>query len=323
MIWLTWRHSRWMIALGILALAVLIPLFVLDANTIQAAWEQHHFTFCSTAGYLPCGLSPIPGETWQWRSLVPVMFTLFPFFVGIFLGAPLLAKEYERGTHLFVWTQSISRTRWLSTTLMLVAGAVVLGFSVLSLVTTWWGPIQDQIASSPWNTFMERGSVPVANALFSLMFGIMIGALMRRSLPAMIVTLLLLIPLQYAITTGYPHLLTPLKITSSDVTLLGQMGRQKQFLFVSWYYADANGHAMNMADTMVYCHIPQGLGHGIGYSSDEIQQCVDTRHLKNVVEYQNFAERFWPLQLVLTAVLLALAALCTGITYWQVQWRLI
>ena len=35
-------------------------------------------------------------------------------FVGVLLGAPLLAQEFEHGTHRMVWTQGVTRGRWLA-----------------------------------------------------------------------------------------------------------------------------------------------------------------------------------------------------------------
>ena len=36
-----------------------------------------------------------------------------PAVIGIFWGAPMIAREIEAGTYRLVWTQSITRTRWL------------------------------------------------------------------------------------------------------------------------------------------------------------------------------------------------------------------
>src|ERR1019366_53726 len=37
-----------------------------------------------------------------------------PGFVGVFWGAPLVARELEAGTFRLAWTQSFSRSRWLT-----------------------------------------------------------------------------------------------------------------------------------------------------------------------------------------------------------------
>ena len=37
-----------------------------------------------------------------------------PAIVGIFWGAPLIARELETGTYRLVWTQGVTRARWLA-----------------------------------------------------------------------------------------------------------------------------------------------------------------------------------------------------------------
>jgi hypothetical protein len=316
MIWLTWRHYRWLFAFGILALAVVILLFVLNAHAINVASQQPQYAYCFHKNNIPCRIVVFPGMTTQmWESLVDQTFPLLPFVVGCFLGAPLLAREYEQRTHLFAWTQSVSRTRWLSSRLLMIGGAVFLGFGVLSCVTTWWSFIQDySVITHPWSTFMMRGSVFVANMLFSLMFGITVGALIRRTQLAMIVTLLLLIPIQMAIATWYPSLFPPSsqldygwKIEHGEVVGYDD---NPQDLIVSRGMVGADGKTPVDA---LYNPCPDDR-----LTGEALREC-NKKSFHTIVWYHRFSEHFWPLQLVTTALLLALAALCTGMTYWQVQ----
>ena len=50
---------------------------------------------------------------------------VLPALIGIFWGAPLIARELEAGTHRLVWNQSVTRTRWLAVKLGLVGLAAV------------------------------------------------------------------------------------------------------------------------------------------------------------------------------------------------------
>ena len=43
-----------------------------------------------------------------------------PAIIGIFWGAPLIARELEAGTFRLTWNQSITRTRWLTVKLALI-----------------------------------------------------------------------------------------------------------------------------------------------------------------------------------------------------------
>ena len=322
MIWLIWRQYRVAMGVGVGLLVALIFAFVIDANALQAALQQHHFTQCFNPDALPCGIMIIPNTTWQWRTLAGTLLPWLPLVIGVFLGAPFFPSEYDQRTHLFAWTQSMSPTRWLSIKLAMIGGATLIGFGLLSCITTWWGTIQDEIASSPWQTFMIRGSIPVANALFSLMVGIMVGAFIRRTRSAMALTLVLLFLVQAGIGIGCPYLLPPSsqldyynKIQQQH--LVGKFGDNSQDLILSQQYIEPNGTSIK--DVNAYCGITPNT-----FSGDiqqKFNQCVDEHHIKPLVTYQRFAERFWPLQFVTTALLFALTILMAAITYWQLQRR--
>ena len=44
-----------------------------------------------------------------------------PALIGVFVGAPLLARELEHGTYRFAWTQGVTRRRWLLSKTLLLA----------------------------------------------------------------------------------------------------------------------------------------------------------------------------------------------------------
>jgi hypothetical protein len=59
-----------------------------------------------------------------------------PGLIGVFWGTPLVARELESGTHRLVWTQSVSRTRWLAVKLGLVGLSAMVTAGLLSLAVT-------------------------------------------------------------------------------------------------------------------------------------------------------------------------------------------
>jgi len=61
-----------------------------------------------------------------------------PMLVGIFWGAPLVARELETGTYRLAWTQSITRRRWLTTKLAIFVVATVGIGAIFSLLLSWW-----------------------------------------------------------------------------------------------------------------------------------------------------------------------------------------
>lgn len=90
-----------------------------------------------------------------------------PGLIGVFWGAPLITRELETGTLRLAWTQSITRTRWL---------AVKLALAGLASIAT------------------------------AGLFSVTAGAFIRRTLPAMVVTLAI-----FAAVQGYvmPQLIRP------------------------------------------------------------------------------------------------------------------
>src|SRR5260370_10899396 len=63
-----------------------------------------------------------------------------PLLFGLFWGAPLLATEFEDGTHGLAWTQGVTRGRWLSRIVawaLLAAG--VWGGALAMVVSSWRG----------------------------------------------------------------------------------------------------------------------------------------------------------------------------------------
>ena len=144
------------------------------------------------------------------RRLAAVL--ALPAIIGVFWGAPLVARELEAGTHRLVWTQTVTRTRWLATKVGLIGLAAMAAAGLLSLVMTWWsGPIdrprsragRARTGSSAsrgcrrW-MFDARGIAPIGYAAFAFALGVTAGLVLRRTVPAMAVTLAVFVAVQIA-----------------------------------------------------------------------------------------------------------------------------
>jgi hypothetical protein len=115
---------------------------------------------------------------------------ILPFLLGALIGAPLVARELERGTSRLAWSLAPSRTRWLITRLV-PAGVVVFCFAfvagaALDRLTASTDPRIDPLAN--FNGYGLRGVVLAARATFVFAIGVPIGAIIGRALPALIVT---------------------------------------------------------------------------------------------------------------------------------------
>ena len=72
------------------------------------------------------------------RLLALVLFIVRPVLTGMFLGAPVIARELEQGTHQLVWTQGVSRRRWAVAKIALLAAILACGGGAFALIVQWW-----------------------------------------------------------------------------------------------------------------------------------------------------------------------------------------
>jgi hypothetical protein len=78
------------------------------------------------------------------------------------------------------------------------ATAAVAG--LLSALVTWWGAPLDGAAAAAYGTFDQRDLAPIGYALFAYTVGVLAGLLLRRTLPAMAVTLATLLTTRILVT---------------------------------------------------------------------------------------------------------------------------
>ncbi|WP_241777707.1 ABC transporter permease subunit [Streptomyces sp. CT34] len=140
-----------------------------------------------------------------------------PVLIGVFLGAPLIAAEREHGTLPLVTTQSVSRARWLATTLALPLAVTTVCVTALSVTFQWlWMPVHQLADFGDWlvgGPFDATGPVPVARTLFLTACGIALGMLLKRVVPAMAATVVLWYATDVLWSRLRPRLATPLSLT--------------------------------------------------------------------------------------------------------------
>lgn len=202
--WVTWRQHRAALLGAGLAFAILaIALLVTGVLAHEAMgrwgspwqyWAQygHHYVLA--------------------RSAFTLLLLLAPVLAGLFLGAPLLAREAENGTVRLAWTQAASRTRWLAAQVVPVACLLALAGLGIGAEFRWWaGPLV--IRARSWSPeFFTLNPLPMAGwALLAFTLGLALGAAIRRTLPAMAATLACYGTLLYQASFSWrPRYLAPL-----------------------------------------------------------------------------------------------------------------
>src|SRR5205823_11216827 len=123
------------------------------------------------------------------QFLIP-LFLVLPVLLGVFWGAPLVAREVEQGTHRLAWTQGVGRVRWATTKMAALAAVTAAGFGLFAWLLSWWSRpfVTSSDGRFSYGIFDLRGIVPVGYALLALAAGVAAGALIRRTVPAMLAT---------------------------------------------------------------------------------------------------------------------------------------
>jgi hypothetical protein len=284
------------------------------------------------------------------RTWLGILAIVVPGVIGIFWGAPLVAREVEAGTFRLAWTQSVTRTRWLAAKLGAIGLASTAVAGLLSLIVTWWASPLDQATLNRFATFDQRDIVAIGYAAFAFALGVTAGVLIRRTLPAMATTLGAFGVVRLAIHWIRPELIAPAHRTSaldpgSMSYFRGSSGPANLFPATpnipnAWIYTtrivDAAGHALNPQYLKDACPLlgagppPGGPGSGQNFRTQApvaaqaaqaaLRDCVTTvsATYHQVVTYQP-ASRYWTFQWYELAIFLGAALLLSGGCIWLVR----
>ncbi|MEV6260128.1 transporter [Streptomyces sp. NPDC051784] len=324
MIWLTWRQFRMQAALAATSVVALAILLSVTGPRLA--------TLYSTAGSDLMHRLTSADQTVYFVGAVVLL--LVPALIGMFWGAPLIARELESGTHHLAWNQGVTRTRWLLSKLGLTSLAAVTTTGLVSLAVTWWSSPIDRAVNGGGSdntdnflpridpvTFGARGIVPLGYALFAFVLGVTLGMVIRRTVAAMGATLAAFAAVQIAMPLWIrPHLapsvttdiafapgtLANYGLDSVSHVDIGEPG--------AWVTAertlDASGHtAVHMPAAYTDC--------------DAIRTCVkalaDAGYHQRVT-YQP-AGNFWALQWSEAGTYLGLTVALTTLCVWWVRRR--
>jgi hypothetical protein len=262
---------------------------------------------------------------------------LVPALVGMFWGAPLVARELEAGTHRLVWNQSVPRRRWLAVKLAVPGLASMAVAGTLSALLTWAAAPVDRVTGDRFSTveFGARGIVPVAYALFGFVLGVVLGLLAGRTLPAMALVFVAVIATQFAV----PNLIRPhfhpagrvtVPMTADAINQARMLGSITGAPVVggldvpdAWvtHTSDlltADGRSLpGAAFDECFSHAPKTGATG---TFGDTAICLGKLNLHVDLSYQP-DRRFWPFQWIELALYLGLGALLAAAGLWRVQRR--
>ena len=192
MLWVTWRQHR-----GLL-ITVAAVFCAAVAGMLGAGLRIHHdyalLSACRPAASPACqGLANFFNSTdWHQGQYVHVAVQAAPVLVAMFAGPPVVARELETRTYRYAWTQGIGRVRWTVAKLALLGSAAhdrgVRDQPAADLVLRAVPATQKLTVLTP-TVFDTSGVSYAAWTLTAFCLGAFLGALLRRTLAAMAVTL--------------------------------------------------------------------------------------------------------------------------------------
>jgi hypothetical protein len=315
----------------------------------------HGGSCANLADYFTGSLIRSPYEVLFLLSTAIVL--LAPAVIGLFWGAPLISRELETGTAALAWNQSVTRTHWLAVKLTIGALTAMAVTEVLCLMQAWWAaPISQAVADgasvglaqsrfSQLN-FATHGVTPLGYAAFAFALGVAAGALIRRTIPAMAVTLAIFAALQVAMPLWVRPNLAPPDHTVIPVTSLGAAipsetgaGGTTFTLFAlsipgqpgAWLLSSGpvNAAGQPVSTTPAACTSVEGTSpspsanqgaspQGAATGPVAFRGCLASHGIREAITYQP-ASRYWRFQWTETAIYLALALALAGYCFRRIS----
>jgi hypothetical protein len=335
MAWVVWRQYRWPAAITGALLAAFAAVLLVTGLRMAAQWRTV-LAACTAAGN--CSISSpnsAPQSVYLGSPAMQVLVGLtlgVPVVLGLLWGAPLVAQEIESGTRSFAWTQTVTRRRWLLVKAgwTLLAAAACAG--VVAAAVTWWSGPKTALYANSFNPgiFDLLDIAPVGYALFATALGIAAGTLLRRTLPALGVTLGGFIAVRLLITvfvrqhymaavtvygTPLAHFTPPGSVwviargvINKYGQVLGGSGPRVNGVAISALPASCRNLLYNGPRSIPASHLRPTFA------------CMQAQGFRGFTTYQP-ANHFWAFQGIETGIFVALAAALLAVTFVVVSRR--
>jgi ABC-type transport system involved in multi-copper enzyme maturation permease subunit len=343
MIWLTWRQFRTQALTALAFLAVAAAYFLITGPQLRHAYAAD-LASCTAQNDCFGVLNGLQDQYSGPFQLAEMLVLAVPGLLGIFWGAPLIAGELERGTHLMTWNQSVTRARWLMVKVAGIGFASVATAGVLSLLLTWWAEPLDAVSGDRFATlgFNARDVTPLGYAAFAFALGVALGLLIRRTLPAMAATLAVFVAVQVLVTVAVRPDLLPTATLSTPInqTTMAQAIRFDRSESATgpvtidlpaptgaWVRSetrvlDSAGRPIPTAEVLDcwnrFFGRPGATGKAGSPDFGPLGACLAPDNLHVAISYQP-ASRYWQLQWMETGLYFVLAVLLGAGSLWRMR----
>ncbi|MGW3652823.1 ABC transporter permease [Streptomyces sp. NPDC000878] len=264
-----------------------------------AALDELSASGCRDGGMpsLGCDTLGPAGNRWDSGVVLGSLLIFFaPFLIAAWAGGSLIGREMEDGTAHLAWTQSVSPARWLAAKLAVPAVLITAGMLLLTVLhrLMWSAGADLRPGNFNWydgQIFEPNGTLATAYALLGLALGVLAGLVARRSLPALGFAFAGLGIVVQQLQSLRPHLWPAVTRTSA-----------------TGFEDDGSLTVGKGSYTSTGARIPDLF-------CDDKAPCVARHDVAGVYRDYHPSSHFWPLQLVETGILLALATVAVLIAF--------
>jgi hypothetical protein len=224
-----------------------------------------------------------------------------PVLLGVILGAALVARETEHATNVLVWTQSLTRRRWLYSKVAFALAATVVTSAAVTALVTWWSRTPNSLYGNRFEgaQFDTQSILPIAFALFAVALGIASGSLFRRVLPAIASTVGIYAAVRVLVAVYLrPHYM---KALTAVFSLTGPTKLPSGSWTLSQHIVDAHGRSLSGP-----LAVPSQCSPKVNGRPGALN-CLNRLGYRQVFRYQP-PSHYWHFQCTEAGLFLALAA---------------
>jgi hypothetical protein len=334
---MSWRQFRGQAVVGGIVLALLAAYIVYLGLDIRSSYHDY-LAQCPGSGDCAGPMGQFSLDYENTLLYLAGALGLIPGLLGMFWGAPLITRELENGTQRLVWNQSVTRRRWLLIKLLVVGLACMIVAGVASLLLTWAAAPVDDVADNRFSTvlFGARYLPPIAYAAFAFVLGTLIGLLVRRTVPAMALTLVAFVIFQFLVPNlvrphlmPADHLVKPMTVSAinearslgsiTGAPVLNGLSIQQGWITDVSKLTTAQGKPLD-EKTFNDCYMNAPKTGATEGPYGDIAVCLSKLNLHVDIAYQPW-NRYWAFQFLESGFYLVLAGLLIGVAVRRIQRR--
>jgi ABC-type transport system involved in multi-copper enzyme maturation permease subunit len=326
MIWVSWRRQRAQLITLLGMLVVGAGVIVLLRSTMLDTITSSQLTQCVAQALQECS-APQAAKTFQteWTTTLNMgqaAIISLPALIGVFIGAPLFARELEQGTHVLAFTQSVSRTRWMFSKLVIALVPALVVLVALQSLVSWWlsaaGMLGPRMNGSftALNFGIEHAS-PVAYALFAFALGTFVGVVSRRTLVAMTAGLGAFVVVRFALSGLVNRLVPAQRLEVAPGTTMAVHEDGSLVLDTGWL--DTAGREVSTSGAEALNQACKSTPSGVTNTQEGYLACLPQSGLAK--KYADFIpeSQAWQVHLVDAAIFGGLAVLLLVGTAWVLR----